>query len=74
MIVSFPGTCWTFEVVNDISKGMPFGVAHLVASEMTLDAPIDLKVSDMLLIDLRAKSLEVVQREGIAIWRAGWLN
>ena len=74
MIVSFPGTCWMFEVCHDIPKGDRFPIAHVLASDSMLTAPINLKTRDMLLIDLRRTCLEVVERDGIAVWRAGWLN
>lgn len=76
MIINFPSSCHAFEALVDISRGSqtrPLPV-HYVGLNLIIIAPIDIKLRDVMTVDLRNGHVEVVMRGGIAIWRSGWVN
>ena len=76
MIISFPSRCWNFEALVDIPKGtrtQPLPV-HYVGIDLMVVAPIDIRPRDIMIVDLRSAHVEIVERDGIAVWRSGWVN
>jgi hypothetical protein len=73
VIISFPSLCWNFIVFAQIPKDTKF-TAYFMDAGIQLVAPIELKPNDQLLVDLRSRHLETVEREGLTVWHSGWLN
>lgn len=75
MIMAFYTPLCRFDVLLDIPKGIQASAAHMVGlDQVVITAPITLKPSDGLLVDIRNGKVEEVERAGIVIWRATCMN
>lgn len=74
MIISLPGAMQKFQVCVAIPKYSQIHYAHLIGLNAAFTAPLDLQPNDCVWVDLRNGVVEIVERGGIAIWRAGWEN
>lgn len=68
-----PGYMLIFEVGQVLEKGSQceysFGRFFLI-----ITAPIPLRADDVISVDSRNGKVEIVERQGIVIWRAAWAN
>lgn len=63
-----------FEVCATIPKDAQIHYAHVIGFKMVLTSPIELKPNDCIWIDVQDGSVQVIERDDIAVWRSGWLN
>lgn len=70
----FPSPILIFEIAETIPKGSKGCPAHYIGFVLVFTAPIPLKEHDCIWIDSHNGNVEVIERDGIAIWRAAWLN
>lgn len=82
MILAFPSTVLYAHITKPIDRGTQAQLFHLIGacspvditSLIVLTAPINLKPKDIVFFDIRDRSVELVMRGGIMIWRAAWKN
>jgi hypothetical protein len=74
MIIGFPSPLQEFEVCKPVPRWQRINYGHIVGQYIEIRAPITLKLNDRVWIDLRTSQVHVIERAGIAIWRASWLN
>jgi len=75
MILSFPSPMQRFQVGTPVPKDAQIHYAHIVGGEeLVFTSPVTLKPNDYLWIDTRNGHVEIVERCGVTIWRASWLN
>lgn len=74
-IIGVSSNVWEFQICTNVPKGTPTRYAHLVGgTSLVFSSPVDLQPYDHVWIDTRNGSIEVVQRFGVSLWRAGWVN
>lgn len=74
MIIAFPGQCWEFIANQDIPKGKQARPAGSIGFPLIATAPINIHINDSLIVDIRTGKVEIVLREGIAVYREAWKN
>lgn len=70
----FPSPIMIFEVGEAIPRGEQACPAHFIGFTLIFTAPILLQEHDCIWIDSRNGNVEVIERAGIVIWRAAWVN
>lgn len=70
-IISFPNTLHSFDVDCDMPKGT---LASVYFGAINFETPITLRAKDVIVIDVLSGKPELVNRQGVVIWRACWSN
>jgi len=74
VIISFPSPLQKYMISQPIPKGEPIHYAHIIGCNFAFTPPIELKPYDFIWIDTRNGNVELIERNGIAVYRSGWLN
>lgn len=74
MIIAFPSHCWEFIANQDIPKGKQMRPSEAIGFPLVVTAPIDIHAEDSIIIDVRSGRMEIIQRNGISIFRDAWKN
>ena len=83
MIISFPSPLQKYLISQAMAKGQPIHYAHTIGVSFDFRPPIELRPYDCIWIDTRNGNVEtlalrasacVIEREGIVIYRSGWIN
>ena len=69
-----PSPIRKFQLDTAVPRQTPIHYAHVIGTALSFTCPIDLKPKDYVWLDMVSGRLEMVERRGVAIWRAGWLN